>query len=73
MEPEQGSLMECIQHLIDKETKQLKEENQLLQAKILDFYCKLEENTDVYFYTPELAEEYKEHFNIETKRQGEIK
>ncbi len=61
-----------IEDLINKETNNLKEENKLLQARILNFYCKLNDNVEVYYYTPDLVQEYKEYFNIETLTKGKI-
>ena len=49
----------------------LKEQNQLLQGKILDFYAKHQNYKDLVFAST-LLKEYKEHFNIKTDTNGRI-
>jgi hypothetical protein len=61
----------AIENLINKETDNLREENQLLQAKILEFYFILKE-IGYELNSCKADEKYKDYFNIETKRHGEL-
>ena len=51
-----------VEKLIDERTDNLEYSNKYTEAKILDFYAKLEEGS--------LKEKYKKHFNILSSEQG---
>lgn len=51
----------------------MKEDCLSLQAKVLQFLGKLMDKQSPHIHTQDLIEQYKQHFNIETKRHGEIK
>jgi hypothetical protein len=61
-----------IEDLIIKETNNLKEENELLKAKILEFNNILNNNYDPYYYVPDLLRDYQQHFNIVKHTLGKI-
>ncbi len=61
-----------IEELINKENNNLKEENQMLQARILHFYAKLKDDSKVFFYTPDLIKDYEKNFNVATHYSGKV-
>lgn len=59
-----------IEDLINKETKDLKFTNQLLEGRILDFYCQIKEMNSDELYR--IEDTYKQFFNIQIDTKGNI-
>ncbi len=61
-----------IEELINKENNNLKESNQMLEARILHFYAKLKDEKDPYLYLPDLIKDYEKNFNVATHYSGKV-
>lgn len=59
-----------IEDLINKETNSLRDHNQILEAKILNFYNDIHAEGDCFITSESLLRTYREHFNIDIKRHG---
>jgi hypothetical protein len=57
-----------IEDLINKETSNLKHTNQMLEAKILDFYCKIKDMDSSELYN--IEDTYRDYFSIKINTGG---
>ena len=57
-----------IEDLINKEINNLKDHNQILEAKILNFYNDIYTEEDCFITSKSLLRTYREYFNIEIGR-----